>query len=81
VILGGAPRQPSTDRLHRARAVVVLAGEHDRRIYLKEGADALAATRVPTAFRILPGAGHGEYGPEGRRIMAESLAWLFATAP
>jgi len=80
-ILAGAPKQPQVERLRGVGAVVVIAGELDRRRYLEEGADDLVRAGVPATFRVLPGAAHGEYGPEGERVMSEALAWLFATAP
>ena len=80
-ILAGSPKQPQVDRLRGVGAVVVVAGELDRRHYLEEGADILFRAGLPATFRVLPGAGHGEYGAEGERVMSEALAWLFATAP
>ena len=39
---------------------------------------AIRKTRRPVRYLELPKARHGEYGPEGPRVMAEGLAWLFA---
>ena len=44
-------------------------------------AERIAAAGVPATFMLLPGAKHGEYGPEGERVLEEALTWALAKAP
>ncbi len=81
VMLIGAPEAPQVSHLGRARAVATAAGERDRRDLMLLGTQALTRAGTPVKFFMFPGAEHGEFGPEGGRVMTEALAWLAATAP
>jgi pimeloyl-ACP methyl ester carboxylesterase len=76
VILGGIPVPPSAEHLASARAVAVLGGERELSIHMKVGMWALAAKHIPARFALFPKAGHGDYGPEGPRVMDETLDWI-----
>ncbi len=75
VILAAGPVAPRATGLERAR-IVVLAGARDRREHLREAADAMAKAGLPVTFMLLPRAAHGDYGPEGERVMDAALEWL-----
>jgi predicted esterase len=79
-ILIAGPSPPEASSFPGAAAVVLMAGDRDRRRHLQEAAAALLAGGVPARFMLLPGARHGEYGPAGERVMGEALAWAFARA-
>lgn len=80
-LLIAAPEAPQVSHLGRARAVATAAGERDRRDLMLVGTQALSRAGTPVKFFLLPGAAHGEFGPEGGRVMKEALAWLFDEAP
>jgi hypothetical protein len=46
---------------------------------MRAGAEVLAAAGRPARFFLLPAAKHGEFGPEGNRIVDDLLGWLIAT--
>lgn len=75
-ILIANPRQPGYYRLKKTRAVVMMAGEHDRHDLMKGGMRELKGRGIPSTFMILPGATHGMMGPEGNQVMGEALRWL-----
>ncbi len=77
VILIGGPQKPVEWRLRKSRSTVMIAGENDRRDLMETGARDLDASGIPSTFMILPGAKHGEMGPEGERVMGEALDWLW----
>jgi predicted esterase len=75
--LGGPPTAASPDRLRHARRVAILGGELEDTSHMIDGYLALQAGGIDTEFFTLPRAGHGGYGPEGRRVMTDVLAYLF----
>jgi pimeloyl-ACP methyl ester carboxylesterase len=81
VLLGGAPTQPSERRLARAKAVAIVGGEREPHDQMRFGARDLAKAGVRARFWLLPDAGHGQYGPDGSRVMGEALAFLVDAAP
>jgi len=76
LILIGAPEAPSPRGLRALRGAVMMAGSRDRQDRMRAGERAFRAAGIPATYRVLPGAGHGEMGPEGERVMGEALAWL-----
>jgi len=81
VILGGGPRTPSPRSFSSSQRVVTLAGQLDAQQPMREGAAALARVGVPARFMLLPRARHGQYGPEGERVLGEAFSWLFSASP
>jgi predicted esterase len=81
VILAGIPVAPSARHLVHARAVVVLGGEHELKTHMRTGVWALEAHHVPVRFDVFPGAKHGEFGPEGARVMRGAFDWLSGYEP
>ena len=76
VILIGSPEIPSPVHLGQTLAVAFLAGEKDRQDLMRSGQRALETGGKHARFFELPGAEHGEFGPEGGRVMGEALTWL-----
>jgi len=74
--LGGPPTAASPERLRHARRIAVLGGELEDTSHMVDGYLALVASRLDAQFFTLPRAGHGTFGPEGRRVMAEVLSYL-----
>jgi predicted esterase len=81
VILAGIPVAPSARHLAHARAVVILGGEHELRTHMLTGVWALQAHDIPVRFDVFPQAKHGEFGPEGARVMSEALDWISERDP
>jgi pimeloyl-ACP methyl ester carboxylesterase len=76
LVLVGSPRTPSAQKLRGVKAVANLAGEKEPQSAMKNGTRALANAGTPTRFWELPEAKHGDYGPDGERIMNEALAFV-----
>lgn len=76
LVLVGSPQTPSPQNLAGVRAVANLAGEKEGQAAMKNGARALSAAGKASQFWELPGAVHGEYGPDGARIMTEAVAFV-----
>lgn len=79
VVLGGPPRMPRLPHLGAADAVAVFGGERETTGHMRAGAEVLAAAGRPVRFFLLPAAKHGEFGPEGNRVLGELLSWLLVT--
>jgi len=77
VVLIGGPKKPAEWRLRRTRSSVTLAGERDRQDLMQRGARDLHASGIPSAFFVLPGAKHGQMGPDAEPVMARALDWLW----
>lgn len=80
-LLVAGPFAPEPASFGEGAAVAVIAGGRDLRRHLREGAAALADAGVTSTFLLLPGASHGEYGPEGARVMGEALTWVYQRVP
>ncbi len=78
VVLGGSPHEPLLRHLGDQRAIAVFGGELETFGRMQAGAEVLAAAGKPARFFLLPRAKHGEFGPDGNRVMAELFAWLLA---
>jgi predicted esterase len=76
VVLAAGPRGPRVDALSKIRRAVVVAGELDVREPLAKGAEELLQRGVPTRYVELPGARHGEFGPDAVPRLEAALAWL-----
>lgn len=76
--LGGPPTAASPDRLRHADRVAILGGELEDTSHMLEGYLDLSSSGIDTEFFTLPRAGHGGYGPEGRRVMTEVFSYLLA---
>jgi pimeloyl-ACP methyl ester carboxylesterase len=76
LVLIAAPTVPTADRLRHLRGAVMMAGSRDRQKHMKGAARAFAKAGVPSEYFALPGAAHGEMGPEAERVMGQVLEWL-----
>jgi len=81
IILGGEPRAPRPEHFRKARSVATLAGQLDTQTPMRDGAEVLARAGVASRFFLLPGARHGQYGPEGDRVLGDAFSWLLAPSP
>ena len=73
--------EPSTETLHATERVLLMAGALDRRDHIRAAADKLLRAGVDVRFELLPGAHHGDYGPEADKVMARALDWLYRKVP
>jgi pimeloyl-ACP methyl ester carboxylesterase len=78
LILIAAPQSPNPQGMKQVRSTVMLAGTHDRQELMRRGVGAMRRAGIPSTFLELPGATHGEMGPDAERVMGEALAWVFA---
>lgn len=76
VVLGGPSHQPKLVNLGDTEVVAVFGGELETTRHMRLGAEVLSAAGKPARFFVLPAAKHGEYGPEGNRVMNEVLSWV-----
>jgi predicted esterase len=79
VVLIGGPTQPAPASFSEAQAVITMAGDRDRQDLMQAGAEELKRAGKEARFLTLPGATHGEYGPEGARVMTDALRWVVET--
>lgn len=78
-VLVAGPRAPRPTSLTKSEAVLLVVGDHDARQHLSEAASKLAGSGRRVRYLELPGARHGEYGSEARRVFSEGLGWLVET--
>lgn len=76
VVLAAGPRAPRSPRLGELAAILLVAGELDTRHHLSDAAGKLDERGVRARYLELPGARHGQYGPEAETRMSAGLAWL-----
>jgi pimeloyl-ACP methyl ester carboxylesterase len=81
VALGGPPTSPTPERLRHARHIAILGGELENTTHMMDGYLDLVSSGLDAKFYLLPRAGHGSYGPEGRRVVAKVFGDLFRQAP
>jgi pimeloyl-ACP methyl ester carboxylesterase len=79
LVLGGPPEAALPENFKNAQRVVILGGELENTAHMRLGADRLRESGVDVRFFTLPRAYHGDYGPEGVRVMKDVLAWVFRT--
>ncbi len=76
VVLGGSPNEPGLKRLGEAQAIAVFGGELETFGRMQAGAEVLAAAGKTARFFLFPRAKHGDFGPQGNRMMGELFDWL-----
>lgn len=77
-VLVAGPNEHTPSSFREALAVAVVAGEKDLKTHLQDSATKAAKAGVRARYFELPGARHGEYGPEAVPVMGEVLSWVFA---
>jgi predicted esterase len=78
-VILASPRKPSAASFVQTSRVAFAVGDHDAREHMIEGAQETSRAGRTARFFLLPGATHGQYGPEGERVMSEILD--FVTRP
>jgi len=58
------------------QAIAIVAGAKEDNSRRQDGARELEQAGLPSLFVTLPDAYHGQFGPEGDRVMGEALTWL-----
>jgi alpha-beta hydrolase superfamily lysophospholipase len=79
VVLIAPPSAPSPVKLARARAAVMVSGEHDVPARMREAARAVGRAGVPSRYVEMKGGRHGQL-LEGEALMGGVLDWLEANA-
>jgi predicted esterase len=77
-ILVAGPREHAPSSFREALGVAVVAGQKDLKNHLVESAEKALKAGVRARYFELPGAHHGEYGPDAVRVMGEALSWIYA---
>ena len=77
-VLGGSPNEPGLKRLGETQAIAVFGGELETFGRMQAGAEVLAAAGKTARFFLFPRAKHGDFGPQGNRMMGELFDWLLA---
>jgi pimeloyl-ACP methyl ester carboxylesterase len=78
LVLIAAPSAPSPAKLGHLRAAAMMAGSRDRQDAMKRAVKSFQLAGIPSQFFVLPGAAHGEMGPEAERVMGQVLDWVDA---
>lgn len=81
VLLGSPPTRISKQKLSGAKAVAVVGGQLEAKARMRAGVAALRDAGESVRFLVLPGVGHGHYGPDADQVMGHALDFLFRTAP
>lgn len=81
VVLIGGPRAPKQGNLGKTERILLMAGELDVRKPLRDAAADYAKAGRTARFIEIPGAKHGEYGPDAEAIMSDALDWIAAKDP
>ncbi|HSC89617.1 MAG TPA: hypothetical protein VLC09_20180 [Polyangiaceae bacterium] len=76
IILGGHPSPVFVPNFQRDQRVAMLGGELEKTEDMRASVVGLGRAGVASRFFLLPGAHHGSYGPEQRRILPEVFDWL-----
>ena len=76
LVLVGGPETPSAKDLRGAKAVALLAGEHESQEKMRQGTAGLESAGVDARFWELAGATHGTYGSDGARTMGEAVSFV-----
>lgn len=78
VVLGGSPNEPGVQRLGETHMIAVFGGELEPFGRMRAGAEGLVAAGKTARFFLFPRAAHGDFGPQGNRMMGEVFDWLLA---
>lgn len=76
-ILVAGPKEHAARSFTGALGVAVVAGAKDLKTHLQDSAAKAAKAGVHARYFELPGARHGEYGPDAVRVMGAALSWVF----
>lgn len=76
LVLIGPPQAASANRLAHVSAVATLAGEKEPQESARKGKRTLESIGRKAHFWELPGANHGDYGPEGGKVMRDAVRFV-----
>lgn len=76
-ILVAGPKEHAAQSFREALGIAVVGGQRDLTAHLKDAADKAVKAGVHARYFELPGARHGEYGPDAVKVMGEALSWVF----
>lgn len=76
VALMSGPGAPSYDKLHGVRALAITRGSREYKKSWRQAADRLSAAGLGARYFELPGAAHGQFGPEAPRVLTEIFEHL-----
>ncbi|MEZ4302471.1 MAG: hypothetical protein R3B70_46515 [Polyangiaceae bacterium] len=74
-VLVAGPREHSAASFRETLSVAIVAGQKDLKTHLRDAAEKARKAGAHAHYFELPGARHGEYGPEAARVMGEALSW------
>ena len=77
LVLAGLPAAPSAASFTRARSIAVVTGEREPTTIVDAGLEILRGASKRAELFVLPEAGHGQYGPDARRVLSEMFSWLY----
>ena len=75
-VLVAGPKEHAARSFREALGIAVVGGQRDLTAHLKDAADKAAKAGVHARYFELPGARHGEYGPDAVKVMGEALSWV-----
>lgn len=77
-ILIAGPKEHAAKSFREALGIAVVGGQKDLTSHLKDAASKAISAGVRARYFELPGARHGDYGPDAVKVMGEVLLWVFA---
>ncbi len=69
-------KEPQALRLRGASHILLMAGGRDARSHIRSGHRKLLRAGLNSRYLELPGARHGQYGPQALTVMHEGLQWV-----
>jgi pimeloyl-ACP methyl ester carboxylesterase len=78
VALMSGPSAPRFDRVRRLARLAIVRGQREYRKTYREAATNIDRGGVPARFFVLPGAAHGQFGPDAPTAMSGVFDFLFA---
>jgi predicted esterase len=76
VVLIASPVRPTPDGFLAEHFVATLVGTLDAQGPMREGTRLLQGAGLRVRFFSLPGARHGQYGPQGNQVLEEVFDWI-----
>lgn len=76
MLLGGLPTETPAARVAGVQRLALIAGEREAKSHIEASQQHFQQAGVASQLFVLPGAGHGEYGPNALEIMSSAFEWL-----
>ncbi|MBK8258655.1 MAG: hypothetical protein IPK82_39100 [Polyangiaceae bacterium] len=74
-VLVAGPKEHAPSSFTKALAIAVVGGEKDLTLHLVDSVQKARKAGVHAKYFLLPGARHGDYGPQAVKVMGEVLEW------